>query len=122
MRKVTLSVPKTTRGGSDASALPSRDSSCAKDAGRRREARYQPTSVGADKAYRSGEFLAWLLARDVEPHIPVIDRRHQTDGHFTRDQFVYDPVKNAYECPEGMRTAISNENCSDRTTGSHVVL
>jgi len=31
----------------------------------------------------------------------VIDHRHQTDGHFTRDQFVYDPVKNAYECPEG---------------------
>ena len=61
----------------------------------------QPTSLGADKAYGSGEFLAWLLARGVQPHIPVIDRRHQTDGYFTRDQFTYDPVKNAYECPEG---------------------
>jgi hypothetical protein len=59
----------------------------------------KPTSLGADKAYGSGEFLAWMLAHGVEPHIPVIDHRHQTDGHFTRDQFVYDPVKNAYECP-----------------------
>ena len=61
----------------------------------------KPTSLGADKAYGSGEFLAWLLARGVQPHIPVIDRRHQTDGHFTRDQFTYDPVKNTYHCPEG---------------------
>jgi hypothetical protein len=57
----------------------------------------KPASLGADKAYGSGEFFG--LA-GVQPHIPVIDRRHQTDGHFTRDQFIYDPVKDAYECPE----------------------
>jgi len=50
-----------------------------------------PDSVGADKAYGSGEFLAWLLARDIQPHIPVIDRRHQTGGRFTRDAFRYEP-------------------------------
>jgi transposase len=61
----------------------------------------QPVSLGADKAYGSGEFLAWLLARGVQPHIPVIDRRHQTDGRFTRDQFRYDPALNVYHCPEG---------------------
>ena len=33
----------------------------------------RPESLGADKAYGSGEFLAWLLARAVQPHIPVID-------------------------------------------------
>ena len=57
--------------------------------------------LAADKAYGSGEFLAWLLARGVQPHIPVIDRRHQTDGHFTHDQFRYEPAENAYYCPEG---------------------
>ena len=36
-----------------------------------------PESLGADKGYGSGEFLAWLLERGVQPHIPVIDRRHQ---------------------------------------------
>src|SRR6266852_4400487 len=61
----------------------------------------RPGNLGADKAYGSGEFLAWLLARGVQPHIPVIDRRHQTAGRFTREQFRYDPVENAYYCPEG---------------------
>ena len=61
----------------------------------------RPESLGADKAYGSGEFLAWLLARGVQPHIPVIDRRHQTDGHFTRDQFRYEPAEDVYYCPEG---------------------
>ena len=36
----------------------------------------RPESLSADKAYGSGEFLAWLLARGIQPHIPVIDRRH----------------------------------------------
>jgi len=61
----------------------------------------RPEALGADKAYGSGEFLAWLLGRGVQPHIAVIDRRHQTDGHFTRDQFRYEPAENAYYCPEG---------------------
>src|SRR6266852_5110850 len=60
-----------------------------------------PECLGADKAYGSGEFLAWLLERGVQPHIPVIDRRHQTHGRFTREQFRYDPGENAYYCPEG---------------------
>jgi transposase len=61
----------------------------------------RPESLRADKAYGSGEFLAWLLARGVQPHIPVIDRRHQTGGRFTRDQFRYEPAENVYFCPEG---------------------
>lgn len=61
----------------------------------------QPESLGADKAYGSGEFLFWLLEHGVQPHIPVIDRRHQTNGRFTRDQFRYDAKENAYYCPEG---------------------
>jgi len=61
----------------------------------------QPESLGADKGYGSGEFLAWLLERGVQPHIPVIDRRHQTGGRFTRDHFRYDPALNVYQCPEG---------------------
>jgi transposase len=56
----------------------------------------RPKSLGADKAYGSGEFMSWLLARDIQPHIPVIDRRHQTHGHFTRDQFRYAPAENTY--------------------------
>jgi transposase len=61
----------------------------------------QPQNLAADKAYGSGEFLAWLLARNIQRHIPVIDRRHQTKGHFTREHFRYEPKENAYYCPEG---------------------
>ncbi len=60
-----------------------------------------PQNLAADKAYGSGEFLAWLLARNIQPHIPVIDRRHQTKGRFTREHFRYEPKENAYYCPEG---------------------
>ena len=60
-----------------------------------------PESLGADKAYGSGEFLAWLLERNIQPHIPVIDRRHQTHRRFTRDEFLYDSVENVFRCPQG---------------------
>jgi hypothetical protein len=60
-----------------------------------------PKNLAADKAYGSGAFLAWLLARGMEPHIPVIDRRHQTGGRFIHDQFRYEPAENAYYRPEG---------------------
>jgi IS5 family transposase len=61
----------------------------------------RPETLAADKAYGSGEFLAWLLEHGVQPHIPVIDRRHQTGGLFTREQFRYEPPENVYYCPEG---------------------
>ena len=60
-----------------------------------------PQSLAADKAYGSGEFLAWLLARNIQPRIPVIDRRHQTQGRFTAEHFRYEPKENVYYCPEG---------------------
>jgi transposase len=61
----------------------------------------RPQNLAADKAYGSGEFLACLLERNIQPHIPVMDRRHQTQGHFTQEQFRYEPKENVYYCPEG---------------------
>ncbi len=82
-----------------------------------------PESLGADKAYGSGEFLAWLLERNIQPHIPVIDRRHQTHRRFTRDQFQYDPVENFFRCPQGQTlrlhgTSRQNQGYIYRTTES----
>src|SRR2546425_70105 len=74
-------------GGSYARAFPSGDGSRTQDGGAIKKLGVRPESLGADKGYGSGEFLAWLLARGVQPHIPVIDRRHQTGGRFTREQF-----------------------------------
>jgi Transposase DDE domain len=61
----------------------------------------RPQNLAADKAYGSGEFLSWLLERNIQPHIPVIDRRHQTQGYFTREQFRYESKENVYYCPQG---------------------
>lgn len=62
---------------------------------------WQPERLAADGAYGTGAFLGWLLARDVEPHVPVLDRKHQTEGKLTRDAFVFDAEGNRFICPEG---------------------
>ncbi len=61
----------------------------------------EPQSLGADKAYGSGQFLEWLLDRGIAPHIRVIDRTRQNAEYFTRDDFVLEPEINAYRCPAG---------------------
>ncbi|MGH7745106.1 MAG: transposase, partial [Candidatus Dormibacteria bacterium] len=61
----------------------------------------EPQSLGADKAYGSGEFVAWLLDRDIAPHIRVIDRTRQNTDHVSRDDFAFEPEINAYRFPAG---------------------
>jgi len=40
----------------------------------------KPARITADTAYGTGKLLAWLLDRDITPHIPVWDRYQRTDG------------------------------------------
>jgi hypothetical protein len=61
----------------------------------------QPEKLAADTAYGSGGMLAWLTERRITPHIPVLDRSHQTNGVFTRNDFTFNPDKNVYVCPGG---------------------
>jgi transposase len=70
-----------------------------------------PESLSADKAYGSGDFLAWLLARGIRPYIAVMDRRHQRRGRFSRDDFRYEPAEDTYTCPEGQSLRYRGENC-----------
>ena len=53
-----------------------------------------PQILAADAAYGSGLMLGWLAARGIEPHIPILDHEHQTNGFFTRADFVFDSVAN----------------------------
>jgi hypothetical protein len=62
-----------------------------------------PRTLAADAAYGSGLMLGWLMGRDVEPHIPILDRAHQTKGYFTRADFTFDAAANAFVCPTGKR-------------------
>jgi transposase len=60
-----------------------------------------PQRLAADAAYGSGLMIGWLMRRGIEPHIPLLDREHQTNGFFTRAEFTFDPQANAFTCPGG---------------------
>ncbi|MGB3246172.1 MAG: hypothetical protein WBB25_16680 [Sulfitobacter sp.] len=49
-----------------------------------------------------GPFLAWLLKREITPHIPVLDRKHQTMSKYDLSHFQYDPKRGSYTCLEGL--------------------
>lgn len=62
----------------------------------------QPKRLAADTAYGSAEMLQWLVnQRQIEPHIPVIDKSERKDGTFSRADFTYDPASDLYRCPGG---------------------
>jgi IS5 family transposase len=62
---------------------------------------FKPESLGADKAYGNGEFLNWLVERKIAPHIPVIDHMHLAQGLIPKEEFHYDPERDAFRCPTG---------------------
>lgn len=62
---------------------------------------FHPDRVAADGSYGTGQFLAWLLKRKVTPHVPVLDRQHQTKGKYDLSHFQYDPERDSYTCLEG---------------------
>lgn len=61
----------------------------------------KPQRLAADAAYGSGLMIGWLMRRKIEPHIPLLDREHQTNGFFTRSDFTFDPQANLFVCPDG---------------------
>jgi hypothetical protein len=64
---------------------------------------HPPQRIAADRSYGTAPFLAWLLEREIEPYIPVLERKGQTNGKLTRDAFTFDPQANGFTCPEGKR-------------------
>ena len=61
----------------------------------------KPKRLTADTAYGTGKLLAWLLGKDITPHIPVWERYERTDGMFARTAFAYDAERDVYICPNG---------------------
>src|ERR1700726_5275096 len=61
----------------------------------------KPDWLAADTAYGTGKLLAWLLDKDITPHIPVWERYQRTDGMFSRTDFAYDVKRDVYLCPNG---------------------
>jgi transposase len=67
----------------------------------RTEARFalRPQRITGDVAYGTGDLLAKIVGREIEPHIPVWDRGRRDDGTFSRDDFTWDEARNVYLCP-----------------------
>ena len=61
----------------------------------------RPDWLAADTAYGTGKLLAWLLGKNIAPHIPVWERDSSSDGMFSRSDFSYDVERNVYVCPNG---------------------
>ncbi len=62
----------------------------------------KPDRLAGDVAYGTGEMLGWLVARDIDPHVPVWDRSAVApEGKFTRADFAYDKERDLYICPGG---------------------
>jgi transposase len=61
-----------------------------------------PESVAADTTYGNGEFLQWLLERDITPYMRTRDSVHRKNSPFYGpERFTYLPESNSYRCPAG---------------------
>ena len=61
----------------------------------------KPDLLAADSAYGTGQFLAWLIDRNISPHVSVRDLSARKDGTFSRADFRYDKDQDIYTCPAG---------------------
>jgi transposase len=77
----------------------------------------KPKRLAADTAYGSGPNLNWLVKdKDIEPHIPVIDKSKRNDGTFSREDFTFDKERNVYTCPAGKTLTTTGKRVNDGET------
>ena len=62
----------------------------------------KPVRLVGDTNYGSASMLGWLVdEKQIEPHVPVLDRSEREDGTLSRSDFVWDDANNEYRCPQG---------------------
>jgi hypothetical protein len=75
----------------------------------------KPDRLAGDVAYGTGEMLGWLVAHDIDPHIPVWDKSERDDGTFSRADFIYDKERDLYICPGDKTLRTTGRLHSDNT-------
>lgn len=61
-----------------------------------------PELIAADTTYGNGEFLQWLLDRNITPYMRTRDSIHRKRSpFFGPERFTYEPEHNRYICPAG---------------------
>jgi transposase len=74
----------------------------------------KPAWLAADTAYGSAANLDWLVnEQGIAPHVPVIDKSQRDDGTFSREDFIYDEMRDIYICPAGKTLATTGHVYSD---------
>jgi hypothetical protein len=54
----------------------------------------KPEWLAADTAYGSAANLDWLVNQQgIAPHVRVIDKSQREDGTFSREDFIYDAMR-----------------------------
>ena len=55
-----------------------------------------------DTNYGSAAMVGWLVEeKQIEPHVPVVDKPERDDGTFSHSDFQWDETANEYRCPAG---------------------
>ena len=61
-----------------------------------------PRTLGADKGYAAGQFIADMYAAGITPHVPVWDTRSEHDtGIYSIEKFRFDKQNDCFICPQG---------------------
>ncbi len=62
----------------------------------------KPNRLVGDSNYGSAAMVGWLVdEKQIEPHVPVVDKSERDDGTFSRSDFQWDETANEYWCPAG---------------------
>jgi transposase len=77
---------------------------------------HHPASVAADATYGNGEFLQWLLERDITPYMRTRDNvLRKNNPLYGPERFTYLPESNSYLCPAGQPLTYVGLNGRNRT-------
>src|SRR5216117_4036182 len=76
----------------------------------------EPVSVVADATYGNGEFLQWLMEREITPYMRTRDSAlRKNNPLYGPERFTYLPESNSYRCPAGQQLNFVGLNVRNRT-------
>ena len=76
----------------------------------------KPKRLMGDTAYGTAHMLDYLVnEKDIEPHIPVIDKSQRDDGTYSITDFIWIKQDNEYQCPRNKRLHTTGKVTKDDT-------
>jgi transposase len=76
----------------------------------------EPVSVVADATYGNGEFLQWLMDRNITPYMRTRDSGLRKNSLlYGPERFTYLPESNSYLCPAGEQLNYGGHSARNRT-------